>query len=65
MKRQSLILFAILAVSIISCSESVEKDYKDASLSIDERVEALFPKLSLEEKVAQMRIFHANIGART
>ncbi|MFP4844978.1 glycoside hydrolase family 3 N-terminal domain-containing protein [Winogradskyella sp. PE311] len=64
MKRQTLILFAILAVSIISCSEPVEKDYKDASLSIDERVEALLPKLSIEEKVAQMRIFHANIGAK-
>jgi beta-glucosidase len=27
-------------------------------------VEALLPKLSLEEKVAQMRIFHANIGTK-
>jgi beta-glucosidase len=33
-------------------------------LSIDERVEALLPKMSLEEKVAQMRIFHANIGTK-
>ncbi|MFD0835637.1 glycoside hydrolase family 3 N-terminal domain-containing protein [Mariniflexile aquimaris] len=41
--------------------KSFEK-YKDASLSVDERVEALLPLLSLEEKVAQMRIFHANIG---
>jgi len=64
MKRQSLILFTILAVSIFSCSEPVEKDYKDASLSIEERVEALLPKLSIEEKVAQMRIFHANIGTK-
>lgn len=38
------------------------KDYKNASLSIDERVEALLSLMSLEEKVAQMRIFHANIG---
>ncbi|NRD23070.1 glycoside hydrolase family 3 C-terminal domain-containing protein [Winogradskyella litoriviva] len=64
MKRKSLILFTVLAVAISSCSKPVEKDYKDASLSIDERVEALLPKLSLEEKVAQMRIFHANIGTK-
>ncbi|CDF79935.1 beta-glucosidase (GH3) [Formosa agariphila KMM 3901] len=38
------------------------KDYKNASLTIEERVDALLPKMSLEEKVAQMRIFHANIG---
>ncbi|MBC2844664.1 glycoside hydrolase family 3 N-terminal domain-containing protein [Winogradskyella flava] len=64
MKRKSIILFTALVVSVLSCSDSVEKDYKDASLSIDERVESLLPKLSLEEKVAQMRIFHANIGAK-
>ena len=64
MKRKSLIVFTALVVTVLSCSDSVEKDYKDASLSIDERVEALLPKLSIEEKVAQMRIFHANIGTK-
>jgi beta-glucosidase len=64
MKRKSIIVLTALVVSILSCSDSVEKDYKDASLSIDERVEALLPKLSIEEKVAQMRIFHANIGTK-
>ena len=39
--------------------------YKDASLTIEERVEDLLPRMSLEEKVAQMRIFHANIGVES
>ncbi|QCX02291.1 beta-glucosidase [Aggregatimonas sangjinii] len=36
--------------------------YKDASLTIEERVADLLPRMSIDEKVAQMRIFHANIG---
>ncbi|WP_194766531.1 glycoside hydrolase family 3 N-terminal domain-containing protein [Tamlana sp. I1] len=63
--KKSLLLF-ILSAGIVFSSCQNEKvsnnDYKDASLTIEERVEALLPKLSLEEKVAQMRIFHANIG---
>jgi beta-glucosidase len=39
-------------------------DYKDATLSIEDRVEALLPLMSIEEKVAQMRIFHASIGTK-
>jgi len=56
----------ILSITLFyACGESSsKKDYKDASLSIEERVDALLPLLSLEEKVAQMRIFHANIGAK-
>jgi beta-glucosidase len=54
----------LLIVASCNTKESNSGDYKDASLSIEERVEALLPKLSLEEKVAQMRIFHANIGTK-
>lgn len=38
------------------------RDYKNSSLSIDKRVSSLLSQMSLEEKVAQMRMFHANLG---
>ncbi|WP_163397427.1 glycoside hydrolase family 3 N-terminal domain-containing protein [Flavobacterium fluviatile] len=55
----------LLSLTVIFQSYGQTKDtkrYKNASLSVDERVEALLPLLSLDEKVAQMRLFHANIG---
>ena len=64
MKIKSLLVLSILILTLTACSKLTVKDYKDSSLPIDERVEALLSKLSLEEKVAQMRIFHANIGAK-
>ena len=65
--KKNLCLSIVLSIILFySCdNNSDSKDYKDASLSINERVEALLSKLSLEEKVAQMRIFHANIGAES
>jgi len=62
---KKLLVLLVLTTLLYSCGESTSsKDYKDKSLSIDERVDALLPLLSIEEKVAQMRIFHANIGAK-
>ena len=62
---KKLFILILSATLFYACGESSsKKDYKDASLSIDERVDALLPLLSLEEKVAQMRIFHANIGTK-
>lgn len=61
-----IIYMGLVGVLFISCqNNSAKKDYKDSSLTIDERVEALLPLLSIEEKVAQMRIFHANIGVES
>ncbi|PQJ30723.1 beta-glucosidase [Nonlabens arenilitoris] len=62
--KKLLILAGILIMVSCDTNKSSSKDYKDATLSVEERVDALLPKLSLEEKVAQMRIFHANIGAQ-
>ncbi len=36
--------------------------YKNAKAPIEERVKDLLSRMTLEEKVAQMRIFHANLG---
>ena len=65
MNRNLVTLFIVMLFLFTSCSEQEQKDYKDTSLTIDERVDALLPLLSLEEKVAQMRIFHANIGVES
>jgi beta-glucosidase len=64
MKKVQALITIALGVLLQSCNvnSTVSKDYKDSSLPINERVEALLPLMSLEEKVAQMRIFHANIG---
>ena len=62
--KKLLILFLTLTLFYACGESSSKKDYKDNSLSIDERVEALLPLMSIEEKVAQMRIFHANIGTK-
>ena len=45
-------IMALLAlVAVCSCAP---KDYKDASLPVEERVEALLSQMTLEEKVGQM-----------
>ena len=41
----------VALVAVCSCAP---KDYKDASLPVEERVEALLKQMSLEEKVGQM-----------
>ncbi|MDF7823477.1 glycoside hydrolase family 3 N-terminal domain-containing protein [Pontiellaceae bacterium B12227] len=51
-----------LAIAVAPCFAEKDAPYKDASLPVEKRVEDLLGRMTLEEKVAQMRIFHANKG---
>ncbi|WP_231961790.1 glycoside hydrolase family 3 N-terminal domain-containing protein [Algibacter lectus] len=64
MKTKCNILLVFLVFSNGGSSQEKRHAYKDVTLSIEERVENLLSVMSIEEKVAQMRIFHANIGVR-
>ena len=44
------------------CLISTAQDYKKKTLSIESRVDDLLSKMTIEEKVSQMRIFHARRG---
>ncbi|WP_236262930.1 glycoside hydrolase family 3 N-terminal domain-containing protein [Aggregatimonas sangjinii] len=62
MKNTLLSLTLTLIFISAGFAQKEEMAYKDASLTIEERVADLLPRMSIDEKVAQMRIFHANIG---
>lgn len=53
MKKINLIKFLIVILFLAACSKPEVKDYKDASLPVEERVEALLSQMTIEEKVAQ------------
>lgn len=57
-----LLLVIVAALCIGSCNRPGEISYKNPDLPLEERVEDLLSRMTVEEKVAQMRIFHARLG---
>jgi beta-glucosidase len=58
------ILYTILLISVLaySCTSQNESIYKDMDAKLENRVADLLARMTLEEKVSQMRMFHANQG---
>jgi len=58
------ILYTLILISVLaySCTSQNESIYKDMDAKIENRVADLLARMTLEEKVSQMRMFHANQG---
>ena len=56
---RSIFLFSFLTVSIISCTELLSNESNPESLNtIDQKVETLLSKMTLEEKIGQMNQYN-------
>lgn len=53
-KKIALSIFALLSISIIAQNNKVNFPYKESQRSIDERIEDLLSRMTLEEKVLQI-----------
>ena len=51
---KKLILSFFIIINLISCINENDLKYLDSNLSVDERLDDLIPRMTLEEKVAQM-----------
>ncbi len=63
MIKKAILLF-ITALLLSAFSTADDFVYKQKDASIEKRVDDLLARMTLEEKVGQMRMFHANIGVK-
>jgi beta-glucosidase len=60
--KKSSFLALISLIFMFSCNKPDEVIYKNKEAKIEDRVADLLDRMTLEEKVSQMRMFHANKG---
>lgn len=58
------VIFAIISISLLlfACNTKQPKAEKDLNPEIEKKIDELLEEMTLNEKVAQTRIFHANKG---
>jgi len=63
MKKQFVIIL-LVAFYLNACSKTDEPVYKLQDAPVNSKVEDLLARMTLKEKIAQMRMFHAQLGVK-
>jgi beta-glucosidase len=56
------LMMLVFVCMMLSCDSPGEVTYKNRAASIEDRVDDLLARMTTEEKVSQMRMFHQNQG---
>jgi hypothetical protein len=64
-KKSILQLLMLVPVCLmISCSDSGKTAYTNVEAPIEDRVNDVLARMTIEEKVSQMRMFHQNLSSK-